>query len=509
MRVAPLAVLLLVLPLFAQRYDDTITVEVVDVPVYVERFGNPITGLTRDDFELFVNGEPHPIDYFDVMAGEVVEEPGGDPAAAENVAASIDLKRRRLTVLVFDVSAPPQSLDRARRAAAAYVDGRAADTTFAVATVSWPGVLFIVPFTNDRIAVQRAIATLRPSAARDPFRVAMLDVERTWDDPGVIGDVRGGGIHGGGFEPPAIAGRFVNATLDLAADQNDFSSRGLIDNLMDLADRLAALEGLKEVVLLSEGHEDRAAGYTWAGRLASIVRLHKRFRAAGVVLNAVDISTPRAPGGSAVSRGTAGGGMPNLTTSAFLWSLALDTGGIATTSMSQLQRRQGAGYVLGFRPPPGKRSSSIHVNVRNVGFLTDVRYRKSYTLERETKDDGLFLADTILNDIPQSGLTLDVSVNGKWIAASVPGVELLALNEHRVKLDVYFYVFGEDDRPVAWNRLQIAVDIEKGREFLSANPYTMRQEFVLEPGRYVAKALVRIVGTDRIGFQRVPFEVEQ
>ena len=499
MRVASLAVLLLVVPLFAQRYDDTITVNVVDVPVYVERFGRPITGLTREDFELYVNGKPHPIEYFDVM-----EEGAPEEAVPESASVPVDLKRRRLIVLLFDVSAPPHALQRARKAAANYVAGGAPGDTFAVATVSWPGVLFIVPFTNDRVAVQRAIATLRPSRARDPFRVATLDVERTWGD---AGDIRGG--HPGDFQPPAIAGGYVGAAIDIDGAQYDFSSRGLIENLIDLADRLAALEGLKEVVLLSEGNGDPSAGFTWAGQRASQIRLHRRYRAAGVILNAVDISTPSAPGGLAMISRPVGGGMPNLMTSGFLWALARDTGGIATSSLPELQKRHRVGYLIGFRPPAGKKNNSIHVNVKDVPFLTDVRYRKSYTLGQEPKDEGLFLADTLLNDIPQNGVTLDLKRNGSWVAASIPGVELLAMNEHRVSLDVYLYVFDEQNQPVAWNRLQIAVDLDKGREFLSTNPYTMGQEFQLEPGRYVAKALVRIAGSDRIGFKRIEFEVEK
>ncbi|MGZ8709786.1 MAG: hypothetical protein ACXW28_06140, partial [Thermoanaerobaculia bacterium] len=37
--------------------------------------------------------------------------------------------------------------------------------------------------------------------------------------------------------------------------------------------------------------------------------------------------------------------------------------------------------------------------------------------------------------------------------------------------------------------------------------YTIRQEFRLDPGRYVAKALVRVAGTDTTGFRRTEFEV--
>jgi VWFA-related protein len=498
-RAFSIAILLLaVVPLFAQRYDDTITVNVVDVPVYVERFGQPISGLTREDFELFVAGKPHPIEYFDVI--DQGQDERQEEAAREAAGAPADLTRRRLVVLLFDVVSSPRSLQRSQKAAAAYVAASAGADTIAVATLSSPGVLFLVPFTTDRVAVQRAIATLRPSAARDPFRVATLGVER---------DIWGQGHPA--FEPPAIAGWHVDSAIDMNAMENDFSQRGLIENLADIADRLAPLDGLKEVVLFSGGTDPSHVAVTWAGTRHATIRMHQRFRAAGVILNAVDIRTPWAPGGDATIRngGQLTASMPSLLTSDFLWSLALDTGGIATASLPELVKRQRVGYRIGFRAPPGRRSGSIRLNVKNAGLLTDVRYRKSYSLDHETKDEGLFLADTLLNDIPQNGVTLDLAVQDTWMAASIPGVELLsyASEQSLLHLDVYLYVFDEQ-RAVAWNRMQIAVDLKKGREFLSAHPYTMRQEFVLDPGHYVAKALVRIRDTDRVGFRRTEFEVK-
>jgi len=100
-------------------------------------------------------------------------------------------------------------------------------------------------------------------------------------------------------------------------------------------------------------------------------------------------------------------------------------------------------------------------------------------------------------------------VSATSFVAKIPGVELLsyASRGSRMTLDVYFYVFDEAKRPVAWNRMQILVDLEKGREFLSANPYTIRSGMQLAPGRYVAKALVHIEGIDRLGFRRTELVV--
>ncbi|HEX3583701.1 MAG TPA: hypothetical protein VH087_18180 [Thermoanaerobaculia bacterium] len=44
---------------------EQIPVQAVDVPVYVVSKGKPVRNLTEGDFELYVNGKPQPIDYFE------------------------------------------------------------------------------------------------------------------------------------------------------------------------------------------------------------------------------------------------------------------------------------------------------------------------------------------------------------------------------------------------------------------------------------------------------------
>jgi hypothetical protein len=145
--------------------------------------------------------------------------------------------------------------------------------------------------------------------------------------------------------------------------------------------------------------------------------------------------------------------------------------------------------------------------VKGVPPLTDVRYRKSFDVDVEKNGDkSLFLADTLLNDIPQNGVTLDLAVKGTEVAASIPGVELLAFpSDQPLRVEVFFYV--DEQRPFAWNLIEVAVDLEKAREYLSAHPYTIRHDLALAPGSYVVKVLVRMAGTDRVGFQRVNLAV--
>jgi VWFA-related protein len=510
MRSIALLTVLLTIPVLAQPiFDDAVTINIVDVPVYVERSGIAVQGLTRNDFELFVGGKRYPIEYFDV-----IDE--GRAAADSASSAQADLRRRRLIVLLFDLGASPYSLQRARLAAMESIADGAEGDTFAVATIGRSSVQFLSAFTNDRVAVQRAIATLKPSEAGDPFRVATLAAERAkWSETangaeggaGAFSDIWGDDVAPGGIgvsSAAANARAFERTVQEMERREEESLTLEFIENLTALAERLSPLEGVKQIVLLSE----RALERDGQGPvLQRSTRLHARYRAAGVILNAVDIQPPRVPAGSAIATSpspVARSRTPNVLTSHFLHALAADTGGSVTASLPQLLDRNRHAYVIGFRAPEGSTRDSIRVEVKNVPRLTDVRYRKSYDLGLEkTADKGLFLADTLLNDIPQHGVTLDLIVKGTEVTASIPGVELLSYGSGKpVGLEVFFYVFDEEGRPFSWNALQIAVDLEKGRDFLSAHPYTLRQDLALQPGRYVVKALVRIGGTDRVGFER-------
>src|ERR1051326_6678411 len=100
------------------QVSETITVEVVEVPVYVTAAdGTPIRGLAKDAFTLFVNGKPKPIDYF-----EEVDFHGGQALlpvpAAQGQARVPALHERRLYLLLFDLAfSRPGLIERAQRAA--------------------------------------------------------------------------------------------------------------------------------------------------------------------------------------------------------------------------------------------------------------------------------------------------------------------------------------------------------------------------------------------------------
>jgi len=75
-------------------YVETVDVNVVNVDVYVtDKHGNPITGLTRDDFEIFEDKGPVAItNFYAVTGGEPVSEPTQEAAEPE---PAIDRPRPR------------------------------------------------------------------------------------------------------------------------------------------------------------------------------------------------------------------------------------------------------------------------------------------------------------------------------------------------------------------------------------------------------------------------------
>src|SRR6185436_18241596 len=77
------------------QHRESVTVEVIDVPVYVVSGKEPVRNLTRDDFELFVNGKRTAIEYFDTV---------GDAAPPGAAGARPVLRERRLFVLLFDLA---------------------------------------------------------------------------------------------------------------------------------------------------------------------------------------------------------------------------------------------------------------------------------------------------------------------------------------------------------------------------------------------------------------------
>jgi len=498
------AVFALAAPLVFAAAREKTTVEVVQVPVSIRTDHGSVRGLTRDNFELRVNGKPQQIDYFDVVDFATIS-----PDQAR------DPRQRRLYVLMFDLAnSSPVSVLRAKRAAETYLSTAQASDYFAVALRRYKGIEFLVPFTRDRATLRRAVASFRGSSD-DPLRLTVAPSERAAfsnDDSRDFADRRAAGA-------------------GLAAEMAIEAGRGRVvdemEALSELAQRLAPLEGFKHIVLLSQGFgnallaansrpplnnirgsaepqlvSNRMQTTNFDSELPSAQQtMRKKFASAGVFLDAIDIS-----------------GIPPYDTprNDSLYYMLADTGGQVVDlrndlagALQHLTDSQQVVYLLSFHAPAtGRKQNSISVRVNGAPHGSTVAYRQSYAsfADASSSSDGLRLADIIINDIPQNGVTMATSVatapRRATVNVTIPGSELLAIagNDPKLTGEALIYIFN-GQTSVAFAKKAIDIDVDRALEFTQA--------FDLPPGTYAMKVLVRIEGHDTLAFARKDFTVRE
>jgi VWFA-related protein len=509
---------------------ETTTVEVVQVPVSVMKAGVPVPGLTRDDFQLWVNGKPQKIDYFDVI-----------DFSALSAEQSRDPRQRRLYVLVFDIAnSAPFAILRAKQAAEQYLAAAQPSDYFAVAILSsTDSVRLIVPFTRDQTMLRRAVAILGTSSSDDPLKLTVTPAERAIfvnNDSAEIAELR------------RVGGSLA---AELAMEASQRRAEDALDGLGQLAERLAPLEGYKHVILLSNGFatsrflggtpldtDFTAGGSSTAGfyqrqtkpqtmqstrpqqlqRFASGFglsglgfqqQMQKKFTAAGVMLDAIDLNGVPAPF--------------DRTTNDSLHFVVADTGGQVVEhrnnlleAMQRLTDSEQIVYFLGFHAPyTGHKRNDISVHVDGAPRGSTVKYRQSYASlsAKPSSDNGLLLADIISNDIPQNGIGMTATVAATPKQATVniklPGRELLGIagDDAKTTGEALIYIFS-GQTSVAFARKAIDIETAQARSSgLDTGGVEMTQSFDLPPGTYAMKVLVRIDGRDALAFARRDFTV--
>ena len=519
------AVLAIVAANAAAQTHESITVQVIDVPVYVFSNGTSIRNLTKDDFELFVNGKRQTIDYFDPIEFTKV---GAPPQAATAPAPPppADARERRLFLLVFDLAYNrPAGIANAKRAAAIMVDKALPGDFFAVATYGSRGANFVIPFTRDHEIIRRAVLKLSASSAHDSLSISITDAERqsaeAWNPS--MAPVK-----------PRVEDPMPEVMAAFGTDERQRAknaSKSQLSELSKIAARLANLEGYKHMILFSEGFAaDYFTGSTpnlgalnYEGNMPpqvdndmwkSFQTMVKSFHAAGVLLHAVDLRINDAIPLDEKSVNIPG---PKLASQRFdtlandtLYSFAAQTGGQfihytnnISGALTDLSRTVSAGYRLGFKPiNPRNGENTIDVKVRNVPSGTTISFRKGFGGAAESPDarDTLLLADIIQNDIPQTGTPPLFAFNVRpFIDVVVPARQLAREHGSIKNASVLLYIF--DDKGVAILNLGKNISIAPN----TRSDAVVRQKLELPPGNYVAKALLRV---DRsIGFAKVAFAI--
>jgi VWFA-related protein len=486
------------------QVSENITVEVIQVPVYVTAAdGTPVRGLTKEAFSLFVNGKPRTIDYFEeidlgLRGGQaLLPVPGREGQARVPV-----LHERRLYLLLFDLAyTRPGLIERAQQGADAAVQrSNPATDYFAVATLTHgKGVRFVIPFLNDYVAVRRAIATLETSDVKDPIGVGLSARQRQKWAAQIEGHAQGtplaiGFRTGDPYVDEIIEGSEVNQELSRQMLRDrvrlEFSGLGTV------AARLAAMEGQKHVVIFSAGFDgglfvDRGRGYNEDPQMHRYLReMVEAFRGAGAFLDAIDVVGNRSADASESLRRTVeptGGEM-------------IRNSNDLAAAMTRLTTSHDVSYLLGFRRGD---AAEGEIAVRVAGIPRDARvsFRTGFGKPAPQRDlDPLQLADIIINDIPQNGLSLQLETAPNEIAILFRPAEVAAqLAPGKPYLEALLYVFDQNGGTVLFRSKRLPFDAKSApKEGISG----VREKTKLPPGKYVVKALLHVAGTQSAGFAR-------
>jgi VWFA-related protein len=157
----------LVSPAFAQeKLTESIEVRVVNVDVVVrDRAGKPVTGLTRDDFEVFDNGQKLPVTNLSEIAPKAeTQSPTVNPATGAGASAvhagadNVEPQRpRKIVILIDNYSIHPFRRNAVFKSVEKFLDRelRGDDQVMIVVHTQSPKVL--MQFTGSREAIRTAL----------------------------------------------------------------------------------------------------------------------------------------------------------------------------------------------------------------------------------------------------------------------------------------------------------------------------------------------------------------
>ena len=555
---ALVAVTAAALPVIAQRgndrqFSEAVDVVTVEVPVEVVQDGEPVRGLTAENFEIFEGRKRQAITGFEVVD---LKESGGRTLPVSQIPVSA----RRHFLLLFDMSfSDPSTISRARQAAHDLVAKQFHPTDLvAVATYSANhGPQLVLGFTPDREQVKVAIDTLGlqelVNRASDPLSLVITDDTSSFRE-----GIGAGDSSGGGSAAEARDALFLEAAEDYAVGQ-DRAERGeqqgrvlaLTKDFENLARALDDVDGRKHVVYLSEGFDASlilgtddqertremasasASGEYWkidseerfgsTGAMTALESMLEELRRADCTIQAVDIGGLRA-GNDARARA---GGQDSL------FMMANETGGELYRNfndlggaMASMLDRTSVTYVLAFQPEVKFDGDyhKIRVELKGLprgakvvhrpGFYAPQPYNERSALERS------FDAANQILDGGESGVLVTSIVAAPFraeagrayvpILIEIDGPTLLSgLGGETAGLEIYAYAIADDGSVGGYLTQTMGLDVSKVRPALEASGLKFFGDMDLPPGEYVLRVLVRDAQDGRSSTRSIALSVPE
>ncbi|MEA2490802.1 MAG: hypothetical protein QOH21_2594 [Acidobacteriota bacterium] len=239
--------------MLAQTVRESVEVRVVEIEAIVlDRAGKPVEGLTKNDFEVTIDGRPSEVtNFFTVRRGSVLDDTtneGGIDMPGVKVMPEMNIPTR-LLVVIDDVHMSSASKKRAIDALRKYVETSMDDTTTAM-IMRWNGTMTVrVRPTSDRATLLRELTAV----SQEPTASIATLSERTRLMRSVDTAIQEGGESRIPGLTTADLARTVLREIDMYSMQQQHDVEQTIEALWDLVAMASSLDGRKVVLYVSEG----------------------------------------------------------------------------------------------------------------------------------------------------------------------------------------------------------------------------------------------------------------
>ncbi len=241
---------------------DTVDVDLVNVDVYVtDRKGNPVSGLTLEDFEIFEDDRPVAVtNFFAVEAGRPRVQGAGAAPPAEGPLAEVELPAipldQRLHVVLFidDLNISPSQRNRVLASLRRFVGESLQPADLAMVVRFNGSVELVQGLTADR---RQLLSALDEVAGGGSMGAAQADIERRT----LLSQIQeaelpvaGGGqslSQGASFAVSEAMG--LHSQIELYAQRHQTQSFNTLRALSGFVTSMAGFAGRKAVVYVSEG----------------------------------------------------------------------------------------------------------------------------------------------------------------------------------------------------------------------------------------------------------------
>jgi VWFA-related protein len=526
-----------------------IAVDLVSVNATVtDKKGNPITGLTQNDFQILEDGVPQPITVFRVEASPGAIVARSAPEDGTTGPAAVNLLSRKVILFVDDYHLDFENLSRLKMAGEKFIQSGLPPTDMvALITASGKNSTEFTKYREYVVANLKNIFPIETVHRRNSDCPPLTDYQATLissleDHAGDAFDVAvNDTIRCARLEnvPNAadIAANMVKATSrSMNAEITDDSRRTLYA-LQALARRLRAIEGQKLVVFLSGGLLTQEIISQLQDAIDAAIR-------ANTIIDSIDAAglsaTP--PGGDASSSLPvslqAASIRPRLDSEErfakedALNAMAVDTGGtffrnsndllgLMQTAISRTQ----VSYLLGYYSTNTKRDGSfrkIAVKVNQPGVT--VSARKGYFAPKGEEAFELAKNEDIREALRTAEDLKDIPVTvGYNVTHSDPAHTLVAIqtridvrkihfqkreNRNRNIFTIVTVVYDSNDRYVEGKETRIDFNLtDPSYRNVLEEGLLAQASFRLEPGSYRLKTVVREAGETKLGSATKTIEI--